>query len=69
MKHSIIVKAENKKIVSSELKKLPCIFSFDNSFLFKNELIIDLNYNYKNKSKIMIETLKIEKKYTPLSYL
>jgi len=62
MKHSIIVKAENKKIVASELKKLPCIFSFNNSLLFKNELIIDLNYDYKNKSKIMIESLKIEKK-------
>jgi len=69
MKHSIIIKAENKKTVLSELKKLPCIFSFDNSLMFKNELIIDINYDYKNKSKVIAATVQIEKNYTPVNYL
>ena len=69
MKHSIIIKAENKKTVLSELKKLPCIFSFDNSLMFKNELIIDIDYDYKNKSKVIAGTVQIERNHTPENYL
>ena len=69
MKHSIIIKAENKKNVLSEVKKLPCIFSLDNSLMFKNELIIDINYDYKNKAKVIAGSVQIEKNYTPVNYL
>ena len=69
MQHSIIITADHKGTVLNELKKLPCIWSFDNSLLFKNELIIEVDYRYKNKSEVLNGTMKIEKKYTPVNYL
>lgn len=65
MQHSIIITADHKEIVLNELKKLPCIWSFDNSLLFKNELIIEVDYYYKNRTEVLNGTIKIEKKYTP----
>ena len=69
MQLSIIIKAESKKNVLSELEKLPCIFSIDNSLMYKNELMIDLVFDYNNKVKVSTEVFKIEKKHTPISYL
>ena len=69
MQHSIIITADHKETVLNELKKLPCIWSFDNSLLFRNELIIEVDYHYKNKSEVLNGTIKIEKKYTPINRL
>lgn len=69
MKYSIIIKKGSIKNVLDDLRKIPSFYTFDNSLMYKDELIIDIEFNYEDRSKAIKTILEIESKYTPKNYL